>query len=33
MWWRGLERDVPVFVRLEKIRTAAARRRATEVGV
>ena len=33
MWWRGLERDVPVFVRLEKIRSAAAHRRATEVGV
>lgn len=33
MWWRGVERDVPVFVRLEKIRTAAAHRRATEVGV
>ena len=32
MWWRGMERDVPVFVRLEKIRTASAHRRATEVG-
>ena len=33
MWWRGGEHDVPVFVRLEKIRKAAAHRRATEVGV